>query len=158
MTLRTAPRALVLSLALAVTLPVLAAEHENVAFDPAAFPDQKAAIERDLRGERYAEISAADRTRVREALGRIASALEGKPSLEALAEADRVAVFNDQEFINTTLTRAAEDSRLVCRREKKVGSHFASNVCMTVAERRRAQESAQDRVREAARFPVRDGG
>ena len=149
---------LALGLALAGGHAFAAKGHEDVAFSPTAFAEQREAIERDLAGDRYAEISRSDRAAVREALGRIGQALEGKDSLDLLAEEERVAVFNDQELVNTTLTRAADDSRLVCRREKKVGTHFKSNVCMTVAERRRAQESARERLLELERLEVRQGG
>ena len=33
---------------------------------------------------------------------------------------------------------------MVCTREKKVGSHRATNNCMTVGQRRRAREQSQD--------------
>src|SRR3546814_19983702 len=62
----------------------------------------------------------------------------------SLNERRKLRVFNDQELINNILTSADEDSRLVCRREKKTGTHMASNQCMTVAERQRAADHARE--------------
>ena len=68
--------------------------------------------------------------------------------MEGLNAQQKADVFNDQERINTLLTKALEDSRLVCRRERKVGSHRMITECMTVAERRQAYESAQKAMRD----------
>src|SRR3546814_12843539 len=59
----------------------------------------------------------------------------------------KVAVFTDQELINNILTEAGENSRLVCKRVKRTGSHMSSNQCMTVAARDRAREHAQEQLR-----------
>ena len=95
-------------------------------------------------GETYSEIPARDRQTVKSSLDRIASLLADAQSVDQLSEATRVEVFNEQERVNTLLTRAREDSRMVCTREKKVGSHRATNNCMTVGLRRRAREQSQD--------------
>ncbi|HUH90339.1 MAG TPA: hypothetical protein VLZ76_06750, partial [Lysobacter sp.] len=42
--------------------------------------------------------------------------------------------------LNQILARAADDSRLVCRRERPTGSKMPVNLCKTVAERRRVRE------------------
>lgn len=115
----------------------------------AAFAQQKDQIERDLGdGETYAEISSQDRATVREALNRIASKLDAAGGVESMTGQQKADVFNDQEKVNTILTKASEDSRLVCRREKKVGSHREITECLTVAERRRAYENAQKTMRD----------
>lgn len=140
---------LALPLLLAMLLPAFASadEYEAVTFDPSRFAAQKAAIESDLSEGLYSELSRTNRDAVRSALARIEAAVAGKSRISELDDATRVQVFNDQELINTTLTQAAEDSRVVCRREKKLGSNMPTNVCMTVAERRRAMEHAQQQTR-----------
>jgi hypothetical protein len=57
-----------------------------------------------------------------------------------------VRVFNDQEVVNTLLTQARADSRLVCDRSRPTGSHRRQTKCQTVAERRRRMESDQDHL------------
>lgn len=96
----------------------------------------------------YSEISSADRAKVKDALNRIESQLELSGGVEGLSAEQKANVFNDQELINTLLTKASDDSRLVCRREKKVGSHRPITECMTVAERHRAYENAQKAMRD----------
>ena len=110
-----------------------------------AFDVQRGAILAALAdGETYAEIKTEDRRKVGVALDRIAEVLAGRPSAASLSEAEKVAVFNEQEVVNTILTRARADSRMVCTREKTVGSHRTTNVCYTVAERRRMREQTQN--------------
>lgn len=95
-------------------------------------------------GETYSEISTEQRSQVREALGRIQNKLENTQQAGgAVAKRDEAEVFNDQEVVNTILTRAKEDSRMVCRRERPVGSNRPVSQCMTVAERRRLKDRVQ---------------
>ena len=85
--------------------------------------------------------------RVVDALGRI-DALLGKGGHASLPDKDKIEVFNDQDLINTLLTQAREDSRLVCRRERPVGSNRPQNICITVAARRQARENGADALRD----------
>lgn len=101
-----------------------------------------------LDTEQYAEINANDRRTVLDLLGRMERQL-GDAGMAALTEDQRLRLFNLQEQANVILTNAAEDSRLVCRRERKVGTRLATTECMTVAQRRQAQEHAQRQMREA---------
>jgi len=132
--------------------------HKDVAFDPAAFGEQKAQLERALNSKTYYEISDKNKEEVLKALGRMERHLEGISAISELRPDARVAVFNDQELINNLLTEAAEDSRLVCKREKKLGSNMPVNTCMTVAQRREAQEQARETMRAANRRALTQPG
>jgi hypothetical protein len=113
----------------------------------ASFEAQRAAIVEALGdGKTYSEISAEDRNRVTAALDRMSGLLQGVQNVDQLSENNRVEVFNEQETVNTVLTQAREDSRLVCSREKKVGSNRTTSSCMTVAERRRAREDTEQQL------------
>lgn len=115
------------------------------------FSEQKARIEAGLAdGETYSEISQADRKSVKDALNRIADTLGGS-GIQSLSEAQKAAVFNDQELVNNILTKASADSRVVCLREKKVGSHRTTSRCMTVGERTRNAEDSQKALRDNQR-------
>ncbi len=112
------------------------------------FEAQKQQIEQALQdGKLYSEIAPVDREAVRGALARITALLSKAGDVSHLDAEQKIAVFNDQERINTILSKAASDSRLVCKREVKTGSHRATTQCMTVAERERAREHAQDELR-----------
>ena len=112
---------------------------------PSEFEAQMISIQEALDdGETYGEISATERREVLAALARIRTALDPSGDAGHLSERQKLKVFNDQELINNILTSADEDSQLVCRREKKTGTHLASNQCLTVAERRRAADHARE--------------
>jgi hypothetical protein len=71
--------------------------------------------------------------------------------------ADQLAVvFNDQALINAILTQAGEDSRLVCTRERPVGSRRPITHCVTVAEKRRHREEVQNEMDKNFRSPQFD--
>lgn len=138
---------------LALLVPAGAsAQTEVVALDK-PFDEQRREVLADLEGDKYREISAEDKTAVIAALSRILQQLQKQPDPAQLPEHDRVAVFNDQSLINTLLTRASADSRLICRRERTVGSNMPQNNCLTVAERRRQKNNAQDDVLRMQRVP-----
>ena len=139
-------RLLLLSV-LATASPVVLASSTQAEVDARQpFAQQHERIERDLAGGKvYSELSAADRSQVRQALDRMSQAL-GDGDIQSMSQERRVAVFNDQELVNGLLTRAREDSRLVCRREKTVGSNLPVSVCHTVAERRRQSDDSRDHL------------
>ncbi len=110
------------------------------------FKAQQQKVLEDLRGEIYQEISNEDRAQVVAALERMALVI-GEGTAQNLPEAQKVAVFNDQELVNATLTKARNDSRLVCRREKQIGSNMPTTQCLSVAERERQRRDSQTYVR-----------
>jgi hypothetical protein len=140
---------LILALALVIPASAFGFTSKNAAVDVrGAFGEQKTKIHTDLAdGETYSEISQKDRDSVREALGRISKTLEIPGGIDALDSASKASLFNDQELINSILTKASEDSRLICRRERKVGSNRPVTQCATVAQRRKVTEESQDLLR-----------
>ncbi len=112
------------------------------------FGAQKQQILADLsEGKRYAEIDAGDIDKLKSALNRMEQLLGTPASVDGFGEREKVALFNDQELVNTLLTDAREDSRMVCERQKKTGSHRTESVCKSIAQRRRERESSQDYLR-----------
>jgi len=114
------------------------------------FQEQRQQILADLAtGEKYSEISQQEQRDVRSALDRIAQQIDAVGSVGALNDDQRLRVFNDQEVVNTILTRAGEDSRIVCKREKSVSTRLSSTQCLTVAQRRKLREDAQEQMRKS---------
>jgi hypothetical protein len=139
--------------------PALADSAPLVKTEPAQFPSAKAQIVKDLKdGKTYAELTRTQREEVLAALDRIEAILDGTAEVSELDDKDKVQLINDQEFVNTTLTQAAEDSRLVCKSVRKTGSHRLTPSCRTVAEIRRERESSQEALRSHYRvkMPVRE--
>ena len=153
--------ALFKSLALIAALAAsgLAMANTPVALDAGDFAAQRATIEKGLAdGKTYAEISSADRGKVTDALARMSTLLDGGKTPDALAAEDKVDLYNQQEIVNTILTKAASDSRIVCTREVATGSHRKVTTCATYAERTRRRQQDQDTLSKSQRtiLPLKD--
>jgi hypothetical protein len=106
------------------------------------FEKQKATILQDIKDDTvYSEISHKDANIVRDALNRMSENLQGVSDLSEMTVDQRAALYNDQELVNTVLTMAENDSRMVCRRRGRLGTNFKTTICETVAERRERQEA-----------------
>lgn len=151
--------ALVLSLACSVTVAKTKYEHTPVAFDPQVFEEQRGdLVEEITRGERYREIGNENQEKVLAALDEMGQVLANVTSLDQLTDDQRATVFNNQELVNEILTRAAKDSRLICKRETPVGSHRQITICKSVAQRNQDTENAKNIMRERTRvaLPVKN--
>lgn len=139
---------MLLSLTLAVVLAASQKAPETlVKADPIGFAGQRAAVEGEMKpGGRFAEITDEDRAAVDAAFDRMARVLDGKATMDDLRQDDRVALVNDQELVNALLTRAKIDSRMVCKRERRVGSHRLTSTCRTAAEWKRASEQSREDI------------
>ncbi|MGF6418005.1 hypothetical protein ABH900_001476 [Stenotrophomonas sp. AN71] len=143
---------LMLGLALAATVQAKS-EKSDVRFDAnAPVADQIRSVESAINADDYSEIGLEDKSRVQQALGRIKIKMGDHERVEQLSPHDRTEIFNDQEVINTIMTRARADSRMVCRRERSTGSNMPQSVCLTVAQRRRAQEDSRKALNDSQRF------
>lgn len=115
-----------------------------------AFDEQRAAIVGGFAdGERYAEIEPEQKTKVLAALDRMEQVLGPAGSIERLSPEAKVALYNDQEVINTILTDAQEASREVCKRNRTVNSRLKNSECHTVAEWERRRERAREMAERA---------
>jgi hypothetical protein len=114
---------------------------------PEAFAEQATAVRAAMRGNgRYSLISNSDRNAVEANLDKIASLLEQRGSVANLTDREQVVVNNAQEQANALLTENDGD-RLVCRYEKRTGSHFREKVCNTVSELARMRDDNQREFR-----------
>lgn len=94
----------------------------------------------------YAETSAGDRAKVLAALDRMETTMGGHTDVRSLDADQRASLMNDQSLVNTILTKARADSRMVCKRERSVGSRMTKTNCLTVAERRRLHDESRQFV------------
>ncbi len=150
-------RTVFMVLLLAVSPLALAASEPEppVTVSEGDFAKQRARIEKQLNdGKTYAEIADGDVVRVRQALERMGGVMAGVASVDDLDAERRVALFNDQEVVNTILTKAASDSRLICDRRAATGSHMRVSSCQTVAERNRRLENDQGELDKLQRAPL----
>ena len=101
---------------------------------PEAFAKQAEEVNQGMApGERYGAISPADRKKVAADITKIAGLLEQVGSAEKLHNNEWVLLVNAQEHANALLTKNDGD-RLICRYEKRTGSHFRVKTCQTARE------------------------
>lgn len=119
-----------------------------------SFAVQSAQIRADLSaGEAYSEISPSDRDTVLGLLARMETMLDASENgIDGLPSDSRVQLFNDQEQVNTILTDARADSRMVCTRTQVTGTHRRQQVCMTVADRERRRERDREEAAQKQRW------
>ena len=145
---RKSPRTAALSVAL-LLLAGMSAAHaaRDLAIDQS--PDtirtelQKIHAEATAGKRGWDNISKEKRAEVTTHRDRVVALLDGKKSANDLQPEERTELTTTLDRINV-LAKEAEDERMVCTRERKVGSNFPVNTCMTVAERRRLRESSQN--------------
>lgn len=155
------PFPLLLAFLLLSPAPALAANGEQgLDVSNQAFHAQAERIRAELDdGTTYAEIGHEDRQIALGLLSAIGRRLDAAGSVDAMDADTRVALFNDQERINTILTGAREDSRIVCERRQVTGSHRRQSMCTTVAQRRRnTSESKSELWRLQQATPPGDSG
>ncbi len=135
--------ALMLSLGLVATVQARA-QKDTVQMDSfTPVSEQIRRVETAMGSEDYSEIGLEDKSRVQQALNRIRIKMNGREKVDELAPQERNDLFNEQEIVNTIMTRAQADSRMICRRERLTGSNMPTSVCLTVAQRRKAQEDSR---------------
>lgn len=138
----------------------VAAAKDMIRANPAEFPALRAEIQKALKGEAYSELTRTEREEVTAALDRMEKALASVDSVKDLDNRVQTQLFNDQELVNTVLTKAAADSRTVCRQQVRTGSHRHNQVCRTQGEIRREREEAQrqlGRIQGPSMRPPSDG-
>lgn len=77
---------------------------------------------------------------------RVIQVLAGIRTLEDLPPDQRVAVFNDLEWIKHFVIKA-EDERMVCEYVYLTGSHIPRSVCMSAKERERLTDATRGELR-----------
>lgn len=98
---------------------------------PEAFVTQADEVRQSMEpGERYGDISSTDRKKVEADMAEIVTLLERAGSVKKLRNNEWVLLVNAQEHANALLTKNDGD-RLICRYEKRAGSHFRVKTCET---------------------------
>lgn len=82
----------------------------------------------------YGNLKRGSGKRLEDARGRIAAVLEGQEAVADLPLADRIVIQNAEDAI-TSILRNKERDRMVCKREAKTGTRFATTECQTIGER-----------------------
>lgn len=135
----------------AVLLASTAAAASDVAPRPplaiSAITAQQKQIHDDVIAQRgrYKDMPASTRSELLSKQAEVLAMIEGKSSSSDLSQEQQVQVFNRLEWIEAAINNA-EDERMVCKREKTIGSTRITRVCRTVAQEREAREAARDEL------------
>lgn len=107
--------------------------------------EQQDQIRADVKASRdgWETFSQEKRDEVLHQQDRLLVLLEGKQTIGDLGPDQQVEAANLLASIKATAT-GAEDERMVCTRERKVGSNFPKRVCRTVGQMRREREMTRD--------------
>jgi hypothetical protein len=110
-----------------------------------SFGDQRSLIIKTIDNDNdYVEITQENRTKLVEAMNRLALTFEDGKTFSAISSSEKQQVMSDQELVNLALDQARKDSRLECRREKTLGTNLPTRICLTVAARKRQYQITQD--------------
>lgn len=129
-------------------LASMAAHADDVAGRPplqiSAITTQQKQIRDDAIAQRgrYKDMPAATRVDLLSKQAELLAMIEGKTTSADLSPQEQVEVFNRLEWIEAAINNA-EDERMVCKREKTIGSTRLTRVCRTVAQEREAREAAR---------------
>ena len=74
--------------------------------------------------------------------------LEGKQTSAELTEDEYMEAFSALEWIEAAINNQ-EDERLICRREKTIGSNRTTRICRTAAQMEIERELARDQIDQA---------
>ena len=140
-------RTCVLGLFLAMYTVFAAAKDDEERFPKAETPQAFEVLvgkihEQLAAGGRFEFVKATDRQELDRRFGVMAALLEKAGSVDAMAEKDRFALFNEQEHVNDILTRG-DGERLVCESVAPVGSHIPVRKCRTYSEIARSRQSTE---------------
>lgn len=133
--------------------PMLAFAGSDKPLDLDKVVEQQQQIREDLlaSGGKYRGMSAAQQAEVLKRQDTLFRMFEGKESADDLTQDQRVAAFNDLEWIEAALNKDEQGERLVCTRERKVGSNRVTRVCRTKEQIEFEREQARNNLDQSQR-------
>lgn len=133
-------------LTLLVVLTLLGTQQSARATD-AVSVDEFLAYQRELRANFEVDepkpLSAREWRLFDQAQEQIEALLAGRISVDELNAEQRAALMTAQDQVSAILA-GEEDDRLICRRERTVGTHFQRTRCVTYAQLRQEREDARE--------------
>ena len=110
------------------------------------------ALKRDLAAKKgeYAHLSDDEKRTILRKQEAIYALIDGRESFDGLHEDDKRRLANAVEEVRALVAKA-EDDRMICERVKVLGSNRPQNKCISVGERRRLREQAQQQGLRAER-------
>ncbi|HZX71859.1 MAG TPA: hypothetical protein VFE77_13685 [Rhodanobacter sp.] len=117
-----------------------------------------AAVHQQMQpGGRYEHVSASERTGIDQHFNDMQALFDKYTTVGQMDQNAKVQLFNDQEFVNATLTHR-DNKRLVCEHIAPVGSHIPRTTCRTYGEIMREQRDTQDMLDKMHQVQAPTGG
>jgi len=139
-------RSLRFSLA-AIVVALSMSAHANQPLEIAKIVTQQREIRADLMAGtgRYKQMPTSKREQILKKQDDLLRMLEGKETYDDLSTDQRMAAFNSLEWIEAAINDE-EGERMVCRRERTIGSNRITRICRTEAQREAEREMARDEL------------
>jgi len=141
-------------LALAANAAVANENYHEKTFN-ADTPEKFQAVADDVRkemepGGRYEYVKPKERTSIEQSLAEMEALFKASGGVEHMKQDDKVKLFNDQEVVNSILTRRDKD-RVICEDKPKLGSHVRSTNCHTYGQQEDARRGSKEQMDEWTR-------
>jgi hypothetical protein len=140
-------------LAATVSVPAFAKETSEPAVNAntkETFATVSAWVRKEMQGGgRYGSIAPEERAKVESKLDEMNAFFDRHAAVAEMTDADKTALFNDQEEVNAILSKRDGD-RIICKNEMPIGSHIPIKTCKTYsqieAERKGTRQYLDDRT------------
>ena len=144
--------ALAIALSMAMLAPCSAKEnyHEKQvnADTKEAFADISQNVRRQMDpGGKYEFVPADERTKIDKSFTEMTALFEQYGTVSAMNQDAKVKLFNDQEIVNSILTKRDRD-RVICTNKAPIGSHIPVTTCHTYAQEVEAHEGTKKQLDE----------
>jgi len=111
-----------------------------------AFADISQNVRRQMdTGGKYEFVPADERTKIDKTFGEMTALFDQYGTVSAMNEDAKVKLFNDQEVVNSILTKRDRD-RVICENKTKLGSHIRETTCHTYAQEVQARQETQKQM------------
>ena len=133
--------------------PMLAFAGSDKPLDLDKVVEQQQQIRKDVlaSGGKYRGISSGDQAELLRRQDKLFRMFDGKETADDLTQEQRMSAFNDLEWIEAALNKREDGDRLVCTRERTVGSNRVTRVCRTKEQLEFEREQARNNLDQSQR-------
>jgi len=129
-------------------VPVAAKENYHEKDFNADTPEKFRAVAEGVRkemepGGRYEYVKPKERASIEQSLAEMDALVTASGGVANMKQDDKVKLFNEQEVVNSILTRRDRD-RVICEDKPKLGSHVRTTSCHTYGQEEEARRGSQD--------------
>lgn len=110
------------------------------------FESVSASVRKELeKGGRYEYVKPEERRQIEQKLTDMGAAFNESGSVQTMKEDTKIKLFNDQEVINSILTKRDKD-RVICTNQAPLGSHIPVTSCHTYGQEEDARRGTRDQL------------